>query len=242
MSLPCLYPVYIIVIVFFVLMNHWDVFFIRKHWIVHFILSDHLYFSWARWFMKMEKKQCAKCKRFLLFECFKNSKKSQLTKCCVKCLENFKKSRQQTKCEHGRQRSRCEDCGGGGICEHERQRPQCKDCDRSQICEHNKIRSECKDCGGSHICEHNKKRSRCQDCGGSQICEHNKERSACPTCDPLGHLAKVIQGRAYIALKIDKEMSSTEYLGRLKNILNNNSQKACHGKITVNGTSIITYR
>ena len=35
----------------------------------------------------------------------------------------------------------------------------------------------------------------------------------CSTCDPLGHLAGVVRGRVYIALKNDKEMSSTEYLG-----------------------------
>ena len=49
-------------------------------------------------------------------------------------------------------------------------------------------------------------------CGGSQICEHNKIKSSCPTCDPLGHLAKVVRDRVYIALKNDKEMSSKEYL------------------------------
>jgi hypothetical protein len=32
------------------------------------------------------------------------------------------------KCEHGRQRSHCKDCGGGGICEHGRRRSGCKDC------------------------------------------------------------------------------------------------------------------
>ena len=42
------------------------------------------------WFMKMEKKQCKKCKHFLLFECFKNNKKGKLRKCCVKCLDNEK--------------------------------------------------------------------------------------------------------------------------------------------------------
>ena len=35
----------------------------------------------------------------------------------------------------------------------------------------------------------------------------------CSTCDPLGHLAGVVRGRVFIALKNDKEMSSTEYLG-----------------------------
>ena len=125
--------------------------------------------------MKMEKKKCTKCKHFLLFECFKNNKRTaKLTKYSVKCFDNCKKLRQQTKCEHGRQRSRCKDCGGGEICKHTKRRP------------------ECKDCGGSHICEHNKIKSTRKDCGGGQICEHNKQRSDCPAYDPLGHLAKVV--------------------------------------------------
>ena len=93
--------------------------------------------------MKMEKKQCTKCKHFLLFECFKNKKTSRLTKCCIKCLE---KSKQQAKCKHGRKRSYCKDCGG------------------SQICEHNKIKSSCKDCGGGQICEHSKIKSQYKEC------------------------------------------------------------------------------
>ena len=31
-------------------------------------------------------------------------------------------------CEHGRQRSRCKECGGSSICEHGRQRRKCKEC------------------------------------------------------------------------------------------------------------------
>ena len=99
------------------------------------------------------------------------------------------------------------------ICKHNKQKSRCKDCGRSEVCEHNKIRSHCKGCGGSQICEHNKRRSRCQDCGGSKVCEHNKIRSRWKDCNPLGYLVEVIWGRVYIALKNDKEMSSTEYLG-----------------------------
>ena len=163
---------------------------------------------------------------FYYLSIFKNNRKTrQLTKCCVKCLDICKKSRQQTKRKHGRQGSRCKDCGGSQICE------QCKDCGGSQVCEHNKIKSQCKDCGGGGICEHGRQRSQCKDCGGSQICEHTKiksqfkdcggggicehrrQRPSCPTCDPLGHLAGVVQSRIYTALKNDKEMGSTEYLG-----------------------------
>ena len=178
----------------------------------------------------MEKKQCTKCKKDLEISLF-NLRGGQLTKCCIKCLDNFKKPRQRTKCEHGRQRSKCKDCGRGHICEHNRRRSTCKDCDGDHICEHNKIKSQCKDCGGSQICEHSKIKSRCKDCGGGgicehnrrrllckdcgggHVCEHNKERSACSACSPLGHLAGVVRYRVYTALKNDKEMSSIEYLG-----------------------------
>ena len=149
--------------------------------------------------MKMEKKQCTQCKKDLEISLF-NLGRGQLTKCCIKCLDVCKKSRQRTKCEHARQKSKCKDCGGSQICEHNKQRSQCKDrgesqicehnkiksrcqgCGRSQICEHSKIISGCKDCGRSQICEHSKIRSICKDCGGCQICEHNKRRSQCKDC------------------------------------------------------------
>ena len=58
------------------------------------------------------------------------------------------------KCEHGKQKSQCKDCGGSGICEHGKRKAQCKDCGGSGICEHGKRKRICKDCGGSEICEH----------------------------------------------------------------------------------------
>ena len=50
------------------------------------------------------------------------------------------------RCEHGRQRSRCKDCGGSQICEHNRNRSVCKECGGSQICEHGRMRSTCMSC------------------------------------------------------------------------------------------------
>ena len=67
-------------------------------------------------------------------------------------------------CEHGRQRSRCKECGGSGICEHGRQRRQCKACGGSAFCEHGRQRSRCKECGGSGLCEHGRQRSKCKEC------------------------------------------------------------------------------
>ena len=219
--------------------------------------------------MKMEKKQCARCKKDLEISLF-NLHGRQLTKCCVKCLHDCKKLRQQTKCEHGRQRSGCKDCSGGHIVEHNKRRSTCKDCGRSQIYEHNRQRSKCLSCGGGGICEHNKERSTCKDCGGGQICEHNKkkpyfkdyggghicehnkQRSACPVCDPLGHLVGFVRSRVYIAFKNDKDargdtrvqMSSTEFLGcNIEAFKKHTEQQfTCHGKIMVNGISIIKYR
>ena len=54
----------------------------------------------------------------------------------------------QKKCEHGRVRYSCKDCGGSGICEHGRRRTVCKDCGGGSICEHGRRRSTCRDCGG----------------------------------------------------------------------------------------------
>ena len=106
-----------------------------------------------------------------------------------------KKLRQQTKCKHGRDRSRCKDFG------------------RSQSCEHNKMKSRCKDCGGGQICKHDNIRSDFRDCSGGQICERNKIKSQCKDCDALGYLTGALRGRIYTPLKNDKEMSSTEHLG-----------------------------
>ena len=70
-------------------------------------------------------------------------------------------------CPHGRQRSKCKECGGGGLCEHGRRRSLCKECGGGSICEHGRRRSLCKECGGGSICEHGRRRYRCKDCGGS---------------------------------------------------------------------------
>ena len=44
-----------------------------------------------------------------------------------------KKKTGQQHCQHGRQRSTCKDCGGGGICQHGRRRSRCKQC-RGEDC------------------------------------------------------------------------------------------------------------
>jgi hypothetical protein len=50
------------------------------------------------------------------------------------------------KCEHGKRKSTCKECGG------------------SSICQHLKVRSQCKECGGGSICPHNRQKYRCKEC------------------------------------------------------------------------------
>jgi hypothetical protein len=87
-----------------------------------------------------------------------------------------------SKCEHGRQKSQCKECGGSSICEHNKRKSQCKECGGSAFCEHGRQKSRCKECGGSSICEHGRRKSRCKKCGGSSICEHGRVKSTCKEC------------------------------------------------------------
>jgi hypothetical protein len=96
--------------------------------------------------------------------------------------EKQKEYREQNKCEHNRQKTRCKDCRGKSICEHNRQKSGCKDCGGSQICSHNRRKIQCKECGGGSICIHNRIRSQCKECGGGSICPHNRIKSKCKEC------------------------------------------------------------
>ena len=83
-------------------------------------------------------------------------------------------------CEHGvKYRSWCKVCGA---CPHGRQRSKCKECGGSEICEHGRVRSKCKECGGSGICEHGRHRQYCKECGGGSFCEHGRQRRKCKEC------------------------------------------------------------
>ena len=102
------------------------------------------------------------------------------------------------KCEHGKQKRYCHDCGGSGLCKHGKQtckecqshllcvhkrfKRQCQDCGGSAYCEHNKQKSQCIVCEGGSICEHKKLKNRCKECGGQSICEHEREKTSCKEC------------------------------------------------------------
>jgi hypothetical protein len=87
-----------------------------------------------------------------------------------------------SKCEHGRQKAHCKECGGSAFCEHGKQKAQCKECVGSSFCKHGKRKSTCKECGGSSICEHGRHKAICKECGGSAFCEHGRQKSHCKEC------------------------------------------------------------
>ena len=86
------------------------------------------------------------------------------------------------KCEHGREKYRCKQCGGSQICEHGRHKSQCKECDGKAFCEHGKRKTDCRECGGTSICEHGRIKQTCRNCNGKAFCEHDKRKQQCREC------------------------------------------------------------
>lgn len=97
-------------------------------------------------------------------------------------MEATKVVRINKKCEHGRRKSICKECGGSQICEHRRIKSTCKECVGGSICEHGNIRCKCIHCGGSQMCSHGKEKKFCKECNGKSICEHGKRKNICVAC------------------------------------------------------------
>ena len=72
--------------------------------------------------------QCAGCKKRFFEEGFKVDRLGRHLKTCLECNIRDKARRDSKKCEHGRQRINCRDCGGAGFCKHEHLRSQCRIC------------------------------------------------------------------------------------------------------------------
>ena len=112
--------------------------------------------------------------------------------------QQYLQNKEKNKCPHGRQRTQCRECGGGGICPHDR------------------IRSRCRECKGCSICPHSRLRSQCRECGGSQICPHDRQRFHCRECNPILHHIHLQRSSIYRIMKqtsIQKIKPSIEYLG-----------------------------
>lgn len=142
-----------------------------------------------------EIKKCNRCKSGGPF-------RRETNKMCNKCIDNAMNT--VTKCEHGKSKTTCVECGGASLCLHGKQRTycklcggnsicshgiarsKCKQCDGSSICNHQREKSSCRDCNGTKFCIHDKIKYRCKECKGSSLCEHNVIRSQCKSCDGGG--------------------------------------------------------
>ena len=92
-------------------------------------------------------------------------------------------------CEHGvKPRSRCKVCSA---CPHGRQRSRCKECGGGSICEHNRVRCECKECDGGSVCEHGRQRPSCpicDPCGHAIRLRRNRRYETIKAKNPTGTL------------------------------------------------------
>lgn len=113
------------------------------------------------------------------------------------------------KCEHGKQRYQCVDCGGQGICKHIKLRSHCRICKGSSRCEHDRQRSRCKDCKGASICEHGNYRYVCKGCGGKGLCSHHIQKNTCSSCRPEGAFKHYI--RAALKRKYDFKITLEQF-------------------------------
>ena len=87
------------------------------------------------------------------------------------------------KCEHGKQKHRCRDCGGSSFCEHNKRKTYCETCGGSELCIHKKRKARCRECNGTEICIHKKSKYICRECSdGSAYCEHKKNKRFCKEC------------------------------------------------------------
>jgi hypothetical protein len=76
------------------------------------------------------------------------------------------------RCQHGRQKSRCKECGGSSICKHGKLKQLCAQCDGSSLCSHLKRKWICRECKGSSLCIHGRRKTKCKICTRHDLSLH----------------------------------------------------------------------
>lgn len=96
----------------------------------------------------------------------------------------FNKRYELAKCQHGRRRNQCIECGGSQVCPHKRRQNNCIECGGSQVCEHKRQRNKCKDCTNYYCQWCDRKYS-----GAQALTKHRRSRK---------HLTRVAEMSAMI--------------------------------------------
>ena len=73
--------------------------------------------------------QCSGCHKRFFANGFKVSRLGCRLKTCIECSVRAKAKREAQKCEHGRRKDLCKECGGQSLCAHGYRRSQCQICD-----------------------------------------------------------------------------------------------------------------
>lgn len=63
-------------------------------------------------------------------------------------------------------------------CEHGRRKAMCKECGGTQVCKHGVNKFHCIPCEGKHICVHKRQRFKCAECGGFLVLAKRMHRHA----------------------------------------------------------------
>ena len=87
--------------------------------------------------------QCSGCHKRFFADGFDVNRLGRRYKSCKECIARSHANAARNKCEHGRSKYQCIDCGTGH-------------------CDHGKVTSKCRVC---NACEHGRCRNRCADCG-----------------------------------------------------------------------------
>ena len=98
--------------------------------------------------MKKRIKNVKRCKTYRYpSEFLKTGRELKSCQVCRNIATTSRLKHSHYRCEHGRSKYRCIECGGSSICEHKTQRSVCKTCGESQIWVHKRQRIQCKICG-----------------------------------------------------------------------------------------------
>jgi hypothetical protein len=129
--------------------------------------------------------------------------------------------REHPKCEHGRRKGACRQCGGKAICKHKRIQRQCIECAGGATCIHKRRKRDCKDCGGTGVCIHGKSKYKCKDCGGRGICAHRRQKDKCKECGGSGICSHGLQKGQCRTCERARAVSSNKVAAELEGFMGN---------------------
>jgi hypothetical protein len=150
-----------------------------------------------------QRRTCSSCSVNLPVTEFNIMRTGNPTKTCKNCLNHQKQSRERNKCEHGKKKNICRDCGGVSFCIHNKRKTTCAICGGGSLCEHKRPKHQCGQCG-TGLCEHGRLGT-CRDCG-HKYCTHERQQNKCRECgDPIKiTILKMIQGSKWADKKSDR--------------------------------------